>query len=66
MARRNKNDMYFEPGTRFGRLTVQEVAERLPSGIVMACRCDCGNEVAVVRSSLKTGTTRCCGCGEKQ
>ena len=26
------------------------------------CRCDCGAETVVVKSSLKNGTTKSCGC----
>ena len=52
---------------RFGKLTVIERAENYisPSGqtqIQYKCKCDCGNEVIVMASSLKQGLTQSCGC----
>ena len=55
-------------GQRFGRLTVLERAEDYikPSGYettpMWICRCDCGKEVKVQGSNLRSGNTRSCGC----
>ena len=63
----------FQPGDRYGRLTVTEPA-RLPntpgrvrhgfsSGPLGArCRCDCGNELLVSANRLTSGNTQSCGC----
>lgn len=45
-------------GTRFGRWTV--VLDDGPRAV--ACRCDCGTERDVCRSTLKAGVTNSCGC----
>lgn len=52
---------------RFGRLTVIKQAEDYvrPDGRREAqwlCKCDCGNEVIVISTSLKRGLTKSCGC----
>lgn len=48
---------------RFGRLQVLEQGSRSRSGrIRWKCRCDCGNENVVERTSLTSGATRSCGC----
>ena len=53
-------------GQRFGFLSVIERADKriFPSGqtTMWHCRCDCGNEVDVALSNLKTGNTQSCGC----
>lgn len=50
-------------GSRFGRLTVIEKAEKAACGATRwKCRCDCGNEVIVQYSNLKSGKTKSCGC----
>lgn len=56
-------------GQRFGRLTVigREPGNYVsPDGFVVItrwrCRCDCGNETVVLRTNLKRGLTRSCGC----
>lgn len=49
-------------GKRFNKLTVIERAENKGSKVCWRCRCDCGNECIVHGSSLKSGTTRSCGC----
>ena len=55
-------------GKRFGRLTVIKRVENhiFPSGKQKSkwlCRCDCGNEVAVIGSNLiKDNGTKSCGC----
>lgn len=54
-------------GQKFGKLTVVERAENYtaPSGqtqIQYKCKCDCGNEIIVMATSLKQGLTSSCGC----
>lgn len=54
-------------GQRYGRLTVlQRAVNKVePSGAIRAqwlCRCDCGNEVVVTGHALGKGTTKSCGC----
>lgn len=54
-------------GQRFGRLTVicQTDDHVSKSGCIKAqwlCRCDCGNEVAVIGTNLKRGNSKSCGC----
>ncbi len=51
-------------GKRFGRLVVQSVLqERTPNKkIQWLCLCDCGNETTVIGAALHNGTTKSCGC----
>ena len=51
-------------GITYGRLTVIEKStERGSSGSVKwFCICDCGNKCLVSGSSLKSGSTKSCGC----
>lgn len=56
-------------GQRFGRLVVTGRAPenyRADNGFTTIpryiCQCDCGNTTVVLRSNLKTGRTRSCGC----
>ena len=53
-------------GMRFGHLTVIERGENYYcKGMAhprWKCRCDCGNEILVVASVLKSGKKRSCGC----
>lgn len=56
---------------RFGRLVVIKQAEDYvrPDGRREAqwlCKCDCGNEVVVISTSLKRGLTKSCGCFMKE
>jgi len=52
---------------RFGRLVVlSQCPERVSNNIVWVCRCDCGNEVKVMGKSLRYGTTKSCGCLQKE
>lgn len=50
-------------GQQFGKLTVLEM---LPSNNLQKrmcrCKCECGNEIAVVGASLTSGHTKSCGC----
>lgn len=54
-------------GQKFGRLTVVKRVQnkKFQCGQVQAqylCKCDCGNELVVVASNLKSGNTQSCGC----
>jgi len=54
-------------GQHFGRLVVLGISHRhrRSSRIVIIhwqCRCDCGTEVSVSTSDLRSGNTRSCGC----
>ena len=56
-------------GKRFGKLIVLELAYKKRANSVKKhnnyywkCRCDCGNEVIRMGSSLKRGHTESCGC----
>jgi hypothetical protein len=51
-------------GKKFGRMTVLGLAPKpKPSSqTVWRCRCDCGKEVIVLGSSLRSGRTKSCGC----
>lgn len=50
-------------GQKFGKLTVLEKLSINNVGkLIYRCRCDCGNEITVVGSSLLSGHTHSCGC----
>ncbi len=50
-------------GRKYNRLTALKRLENDPSkNAVFLCRCDCGNEVAVVGSQLSGGHVKSCGC----
>jgi len=54
-------------GKRFGRLVALQQGPRGKSGrIRWLCRCDCGNEKVVERTSLTSGATKSCGCLAKE
>ena len=48
---------------RYGRLTaIERVANDKYGHSQWLCRCDCGNQIVVLKSSLESGRTRSCGC----
>lgn len=51
-------------GQRFGRLTALEPAGRSETGhtTLWKCLCDCGNEITVRGTNLKSGASKSCGC----
>lgn len=49
-------------GKKFGRLTVIEVADSSKGKLRWRCKCDCGKEIVVYGTSLKSGNTKSCGC----
>lgn len=54
-------------GIKFGRLKVFEHGpKRKGKPIKWFCRCDCGNVVTVAGGSLRSGSTRSCGCLRKE
>lgn len=58
----NKKDL---TGKRFGKLTVIEEDPKA-NPLKWLCKCDCGNIKSVRPHSLKTGSTRSCGCLRKE
>ena len=54
-------------GQRFGRLTVIERVENDKQRRVRwLCQCECGNAVAILAKSLRSGNTKSCGCISKE
>ena len=51
-------------GKRFGRLTVVEktVATNKSTNARWLCKCDCGNEITVLGTTLRRGESKSCGC----
>ena len=52
-------------GQVFGRLTVKEVVKK-GRNTVWRCQCECGTVVTVEVSSLRQGTTKSCGCLQRE
>lgn len=59
-------------GRRFGRLFVLERAGTYVAdggfhkSATWRCRCDCGRETVVMSQDLRRGTTRSCGCLQRE
>lgn len=51
-------------GQRFERLTVIENVSDSPQEVV--CRCECGTVKRVKKSLLRNGSTRSCGCLQRE
>ena len=50
-------------GQRFGKLVELKPTDERRRGIVLwECQCDCGNIAYVLKTNLKKGATRSCGC----
>jgi hypothetical protein len=49
-------------GLRFGRLTPVKLVGKNRLGGLWNCLCDCGAESVVACSTLRSGTTKSCGC----
>lgn len=61
-ARQSKSG-YELTGKRFGRLKViRPIGKREGQGRVWLCKCDCGNVIETVASSLVRGRATSCGC----
>jgi len=52
-------------GQRFGRLTILK-RDGTTSPVKWRCRCDCGQEVSIAPSNMKSGGTQSCGCLHKE
>lgn len=60
------NNTINETGMRYGRLSVLRKAVNKGSDhVYWTCLCDCGKEVAVRGSHLRSGETRSCGCYQR-
>lgn len=54
-------------GMTFGRLTVKKRADKLPSGEQLwECACECGNTCYIPTGRLRNGTTKSCGCLQRE
>lgn len=53
-------------GNKYNRLLVLKRDEECNKKIKYICQCDCGNIVSVRADSLKSGTTKSCGCLHKE
>ena len=52
---------------KFEKLTALYPLEQRKNGhVVWHCKCDCGNELDVITSSLTSGNTKSCGCLKKE
>ena len=52
-------------GQTFGKLTVISCAGKLDGkNYYWNCKCECGNEKAILGTSLRSGNTKSCGCGK--
>ena len=54
-----------ETGNKYGRLTVLYRANNDGKIVKWHCLCDCGQELDVAGSSLRSGNTKSCGCLQK-
>lgn len=55
-----------ESGDKYGRLTVIERVYKPRSLPLYRCRCDCGTETIVLKSSLLGGYSKSCGCYKRE
>lgn len=54
-----------ETGNKYGRLLVLG-PEKKYGRTYWRCKCDCGNEIVVIGSSLRNGNTKSCGCYQRE
>lgn len=53
-------------GMKFGRLTALKRVENKGKNTSWLCKCDCGNEIEVLKYSITSGHTKSCGCLQKE
>ena len=54
-------------GQKFGRIAVIKRVESNSHGMARwLCQCDCGNKTIVLSQSLRSGSTRSCGCLQRE
>ena len=53
-------------GEKFNRWTIIDTAPSRNNSKYWLCRCDCGTVKEVCQSSLKRGTSKSCGCINKE
>lgn len=53
-------------GVRYGRLVAIKRVGTKHGEATWLCKCDCGNEVVVIGGNLTTGTTKSCGCLQRE
>lgn len=53
-------------GRKFGKLTVVKLNKIDKGKVYWECKCDCGNQTIVLRSSLTSQNTKSCGCLHKK
>lgn len=53
-------------GRRYGRWTVIGLAERICGRLAWQCVCDCGTQKAVLSQNLANGSSRSCGCFNRE
>lgn len=54
------------PGDKFNMLTAVEFAGRRGHNRTWRCKCDCGIEVVVLASNLRSGNSKSCGCHKRK
>lgn len=64
----NKHSRYIEElGNKYGRLTVIEnKGKDVHRNTLWLCHCECGNDIVVRGSDLRSGKTKSCGCLQKE
>ena len=54
-----------ETGQKFNRRTILEII-RGDGPAKARCKCECGNEIITLKTSVTTGRTKSCGCYQKE
>lgn len=63
----SKNKIINLQGKKFGRLTVLSLKEtQNKRRVKWICKCECGNIIEVFSTNLISGTTKSCGCLQKE
>ena len=62
------NNFIDETGKTYGRLTVLQKTEKRNQkrAILWLCQCECGNQILVTGTNLRSGVTKSCGCLKKE